>query len=144
MTARTHHALPLILLLGAAPAVAAGADRVTIELTGFIRSEAKPLLPAGFTLAVAVTGLDRAGEVNQRVGPPACHPRLMSDAAPPRIDLRFAVLDAQGKRAREGAQQLRDSSYLARETWRGGHPLRFEKSLLRDWLRAELRGLSGT
>lgn len=120
-----------------------GADVAVLEaLTGFIRAEAEPLLPAGFTLAVTVTGLDRAGEVDRRVGPPACHPRLMSDAAPPRIDLRFALLDAQGKRAREGVRQLRDSNYLARETWRGQDPLRFEKAVLREWLRAELRGLS--
>ncbi len=108
------------------------------ELAQLLRTEGARRLPTGWTLTVAVTELDRAGALEPWRGPQFCWLRIMRDVYPPRIDVRFAVTDAQGERRRE----LRDLNYLQQAAFPDQDPLRYEKALLRGWLRAELEGLS--
>jgi len=107
------------------------------ELARFLRVEGARLLPDGWTLAVAITQLDRAGALEAWRGPQFCDLRQMRDVYPPRIDLRFTLTDAQGRR-REGQRELRDQNYLSRPVAAKPDPLRFEKAQLLDWLRTEI------
>ena len=111
------------------------------ELAQLLRAEGARRLPTGWTLTVAVTELDRAGALEPWRGPQFCWLRIMRDVYPPRIDVRFAVTDAQGERRREGRRELRDLNYLQHAAFPDSDPLRYEKALLREWLRAELEGL---
>lgn len=111
------------------------------ELRRHIERRAASLLPAGATLAVTVTDIDMAGgfEPWRRAGPDV---RIVRDVYPPRVDLRFVLLDAQGDVLREGERKLRDLTFLMRPALHASDPLRHEKALLDDWLDRELRTTS--
>ena len=82
--------------------------------------------------------MQRAGSFEPWRGPQAADVRIVRDIYPPRIDLRFKLLDADGKLLREGSRQLRDATFMMRPDLYPNDPLRYEKTLLDDWLRAEL------
>lgn len=116
---------------GAAPAV-------LDALTGTIREVSAARLPAGFSLEVTVTDVDQAGEFEIWRGPQFCDTRVMRELYPPRMELRFALKDAEGRVVREGQRRLEDQLYLVGAAQAGGDTLRFERNLLREWLRREL------
>jgi hypothetical protein len=90
-------------------------------------------------LEVHFTDVQRAGSFEPWRGPQAADVRIVRDIYPPRIDLRFGLLDADGKLLREGSRQLRDATFMMRPDLYPNDPLRYEKTLLDDWLREELR-----
>jgi hypothetical protein len=108
-------------------------------LAQFLAERAAPRLPAGQRLEVHFTDVQRAGSFEPWRGPQAADVRIVRDIYPPRIDLRFRLLDADGKLLREGSRQLRDATFMMRPDLYPNDPLRYEKTLLDDWLREELR-----
>ncbi|WP_338499145.1 DUF3016 domain-containing protein [Delftia tsuruhatensis] len=107
-------------------------------LAQFLAERAAPRLPQGQRLEVHLTDVQRAGGFEPWRGPQAADVRIVRDIYPPRIDLRFKLLDADGKLLREGSRQLRDATFMMRPDLYPNDPLRYEKTLLDDWLRAEL------
>lgn len=107
-------------------------------LAQFLAERAAPRLPQGQRLEVHLTDVQRAGSFEPWRGPQAADVRIVRDIYPPRIDLRFKLLDADGKLLREGSRQLRDATFMMRPDLYPNDPLRYEKTLLDDWLRAEL------
>ena len=65
--------------------------------------------------------------------------RIMKDTYPPRLDIQFKITDADGKVLSEGKRELTDLDYLRRLILPSSDPLRYEKDLLNDWLREEIR-----
>jgi hypothetical protein len=59
------------------------------------------------------------------------------DIYPPRIALRFRLADAKNTVLKEGERTLSDPMFLAKGHGDRSDPLRHEKALLDDWLRAE-------
>jgi DUF3016 family protein len=106
-------------------------ERVVVE-TG------ERLLPPGRSVAIPVTDVELAGEFEPRRGPQFAHTRFMREVFPPRIELEFRVQDALGRVLAEGRRTLRAPLYLTRSVRAADDRLRYEKSLLADWLRAEL------
>jgi hypothetical protein len=62
---------------------------------------------------------------------------VVKDHVPPRIDLDFRLLQADGSLAREGHRELRDPLFLSSVSPMGSDRLRYEKSLLERWLERE-------
>lgn len=116
-----------------------GTAALLAELARFIRQAGERELPAGLSLEVRVTDLDLAGEFEPWRGPQFERFRVLKDVYAPRIDLEFRVTDTDGRVVGEGRRSLRDADYLARSIRVSGDRLRYEKDLLRDWLRQELR-----
>jgi hypothetical protein len=114
---------------------------VLAELEAFIQTTAPRFLPAGASLEVRVTNLDRAGDFELFRGPRATDVRIFKDIYPPRIDLEFRLTDGAGQTLREGTRELRDLSFLTRTVRTTNDRLRYEEDLLRDWLRDEFRAL---
>lgn len=108
------------------------------ELAAFIRTAGESYLPPGHRLEVRVTNVDMAGEFEPARGPQFDRIRLMREIYPPRIDLEFTLRDGSGGVVTEGRRELRDMNYLLRPVLPQGDRLRYEKDLLRDWLRGEL------
>lgn len=99
---------------------------------------AAPRLPAGHRLEVLFTAVDLAGEFEPWRGPQWGDVRIVRDIYPPRLGLEFRLLDPAGRVVRSGTRALSDLAFLMKLT--GGFrddPLRHEKALLDDWLRAE-------
>jgi hypothetical protein len=102
---------------------------------------AEPRIPAGHRLEVTFTAVDLAGEFEPWRGPQWGDVRIVRDLYPPRLGLEFRLVDAAGRVARTGRRELSDLAFLMKLT--GGFrddPLRHEKALLDDWLRAEFPG----
>jgi hypothetical protein len=106
-------------------------------LAKYLRTRAERVLPAGERLEVTFTDVQRAGNYEPWHGPRLDDVRIVRDIYPPRIDLRFRLLDANGSVLREGERTLRDSAFLMRDGAHETDSLRFEKRLLSDWLRKE-------
>ena len=96
--------------------------------------------PDGQQLAVTITDIKRAGDYEPWHGLQMQDVRFMRDIYPPRVSLQFTLTDAQGQVIDQGERKLVDSSYLYGGTRLSDtDPLRYEKRLLDDWLRRELR-----
>jgi len=63
--------------------------------------------------------------------------RIVRDIYPPRIDLTFRLLAADGSTLTSGKRELRDLGFLSRTNMYSNDPLRYEKTLLDDWVRKE-------
>jgi hypothetical protein len=161
---KTVPMIGLLILTLACPARAQG-DRVTVEITHpeqftdfktscvarpvdvealaaelerFVKTTATRRLTEGQRVEITVTNIDMAGDIEVWRNPRFCDLRTMKDVYPPRVDLTFRILDAEGKAIRAGTRRLVDVNYLDRSAPSGVDPLRYEKSLLADWLQREL------
>jgi hypothetical protein len=100
--------------------------------------QAKYYVPDGHTLNVTVTDVDMAGDFEPWRGPRFDDIRIVKDIYPPRINLAFRLTDAAGNVVKEGRRELRDLSFMMKITMSfRDDPVRHEKALLDDWLRAE-------
>ena len=122
----------------------AGARGLMSDLERFLREAAARRVPGGQRLEITVTNIDMAGEIESWRGPGRCDLRLMTDVYPPRVDLQFRILGADGAELRAGTRRLRDSNYLTHAAPVTADQLRYEKALLLAWLQQELRGSTGS
>lgn len=109
------------------------------ELARFVRQTGERAIPADRKLEVRVTDVDMAGEFEPWRGPQLEATRFMREVYPPRIDLEFTLTDAGGHVVAAGKRALRNPLYLTRAAMLKDDRLRYEKELLREWLRSEFR-----
>jgi hypothetical protein len=102
----------------------------------YLAEQAAPRLPAGQRLEVRITDVQRAGGFEP--WRTRTDVRIVRDIYPPRIDLEFKRLAADGSTLQSGTRKLRDNTFLMRPDMHPNDPLRFEKALIDDWLRKEL------
>ncbi|MEN4903490.1 DUF3016 domain-containing protein [Luteimonas sp. TWI1416] len=111
-----------------------------VQIAEHIRRRAERELPPGSTLEVTIHDIRRAGMYEPWHGPQLDHVRIVKDHYPPRIDLDFVLRDASGTIVAEGPRELRDMGFLQRAgSTMSSDALRYEKQLVDDWLRRELR-----
>ena len=110
------------------------------QIATHVRRRAERELAPGSTMDVTIRDIRRAGMYEPWHGPQLDHVRIIKDQYPPRIDLDFVLRDADGAVVAEGSRELRDMGFLSRPgaTMRSD-ALRYEKQLIDDWLRRELR-----
>jgi len=99
---------------------------------------ARQLAP-GQRLDITVTDIRRAGRFEPWRGPSMDQVRIVRDVYPPRIALRFEWQGADGRLLKSGERTLSDPAFMMRASTRSDDPLRYEKTLLDDWLDRELR-----
>ncbi|HKR75707.1 MAG TPA: DUF3016 domain-containing protein [Rhodanobacter sp.] len=105
-------------------------------LKSYTENRAGKMLPPGEHLDIVVTDIDRAGNFEPWRRGTLREVRIIKDVYPPRIDLRFRLLDANGKVIREGTRKLRDPSFMSDSiNTSGSDSLRYEKALIERWLR---------
>lgn len=107
------------------------------SLSEHLRKRADRVLPPGQQLQVTINDIKLAGDYEPWRGPNFEDVRIMKDLYPPRIDLHYRLLDADGAVIREGDSRLRDMSYLQRTVPFNNDALRYDKRLLDDWLNRE-------
>lgn len=113
------------------------------QLRDHVLTQAQRLVPPGLHLAVTFTDIDMAGDFEPWHGPRWDDVRIVKDIYPPRINLSFRVVDAEGNIVKEGRRELRDLAFLMKITLGSQQdPLRHEKALIDDWLRAEFPRVS--
>lgn len=110
------------------------------DIAEYLRKRATARLPQGDRLEVTITNIDRAGDYEPWRGMQRDSIRYMRDVYPPRIDLDFKLVGADGSIRAQGSRKLADISYLMRSTRIGDtDSLRYEKQLIDDWLREEFK-----
>ncbi len=109
-------------------------------LAEHLRKQADKQLPEGQKLDVTITDIKRAGDYEPWHGSRLDDVRIMRDIYPPRITLQFTLTDANGQVIDQGERKLSDTAYLLNSSMPSNtDPLRYEKRMLDDWLRRELR-----
>ncbi len=105
-------------------------------LQAYMENRAGKMLLPGEHLDIVVTDIDRAGNFEPWRHGTLREVRIIKDVYPPRIDLRFRLLDANGKVIREGMRKLRDPAFMTGSVnTPGSDSLRYEKALIDRWLR---------
>lgn len=105
------------------------------DLSAYVASRAARTLPDGQRLIVTITDVQRAGRVEPWRGIGWQDLRIVRDTTPPRIELVFQHVGANGAVLKEGTRTLRDIDFLGRHGLRRDEPLAYEKNLIDDWLR---------
>jgi hypothetical protein len=113
------------------------------ELEKFLIDTGARYVPEGMKLNVRVTNVDLAGDFELFRGPQADHVRITKGLYPPRIALEFELLDGTGQIVKSGQRNLTDINYQTRVVYPREDYLRYEKDMLREWLRAEFGDLKG-
>jgi hypothetical protein len=109
------------------------------QLAEHVRKSASGRLPPGERLDIVITDIRRAGDYEPWHGASAQDIRFMREIYPPRITLSFKHYDANGRIVAEGERKLVDSMYLSSTSITDSDPLRYEKRMLDDWLRRDLK-----
>jgi hypothetical protein len=111
---------------------------ILLQLQRFIADTGARYLPESMRLEVKITDIDLAGDFELFRGPQFEHVRVNKSIYPPRVALEFRVVDAGDGTVKEGQRELTDLDYQLRVDYPREDPLRYEKEILRDWLRGEL------
>ena len=111
------------------------------ELQNFIVTTGARYVPADMKLNIRVINVDLAGDFELFPGPQADQVRIIKGLYPPRIVLQFEVVDGAAKVVQSGKRDLTDIDYQLRSTYPREDYLRYEKDILRVWLRAEFGDL---
>ncbi|KAF1694957.1 DUF3016 domain-containing protein [Pseudoxanthomonas koreensis] len=117
-------------------------DWVT-ELARHLQKRAAARLPAGQSMHVVITDIERAGDFEPGRGLTSDHIRVMRDIYPPRMTLQVRITDTTGQVVSEGERRLVDNSFLMNSRPMETDPLQHEKRMIADWLRRELPASRG-
>lgn len=111
------------------------------ELQKFIVATGARYVPENMKLNIRVTNVDLAGDFELFRAPQADQVRITKGVYPPHIVLEFEVVDGTEKVVKSGKRDLTDINYQLRSVSpREDYP-RYEKDILRDWMRAEFGDL---
>ena len=111
------------------------------ELEKFLTETGARYVPENMKLNIRVTNVDLAGDFELFRGPQADQVRITKGLYPPHIALEFEVVDSAEKVVKSGKRDLTDIDYQLRSVYPTDDYLRYEKDILRDWLRAEFGDL---
>jgi|EndMetStandDraft_4_1072995.scaffolds.fasta_scaffold790040_1 hypothetical protein len=117
-----------------------GRDDVLERLKDHLTEKGAKVLQAGQKLAISITEVDLAGEFEPWRGSQWSDVRIVKEIYPPRINLTYKLTAADGSVVKEGKRELRDTAFMMKIT--GGFrddSLRYEKEMLDDWLREDIR-----
>ena len=117
-----------------------GQEAILAEIKDFIESKAKSYLRAGQKLEVTFTDINLAGDFEPQRGAQFNHVRIVKDIYIPRLTLDFKLTGADGKVINEGKRELTDLAFMMRVAFPPSDSLRFEKDILNDWLREDIKG----
>lgn len=121
-----------------------GEKAIMDQIRDYILLRAQTVVPAGQKLTVTFTDIDLAGDFEPWRGGQTMDVRIVKDVYPPKMDLEFKLTGPDGAVIKEGKRQLRDLAFLSKLNINRNDALRFEKSLLDDWLKNEFpKGKSG-
>ncbi len=107
------------------------------ELRAYLTQRAELVVPEDQKLTVEFTDVRLAGTYEWWRTPGSPNFRVIQDATPPRIALRFKLVDANGTVLAEGKRVLIDQNFVSESLVHLVGPLRYEKGLIDRWLASE-------
>jgi hypothetical protein len=115
-----------------------GRDATLEQIRDFLVERADKALSVGQKLVITFTDIDLAGDFEPWRGAQFSDVRIVKSIYPPRMDFTFKVTDAAGATVKEGKEELRDLAFDMRLTIDRQDPLRYEKDILKDWIRSKI------
>lgn len=100
----------------------------------------RPLLAPGERLEVQILDVRRAGAIQAAGGAGGAPARVVSDASPPRIELEFKRVGADGEIVQIGRRTLEHAGFMHHAQRYSGDSLRYERALLDGWVAQEFGG----
>lgn len=116
-----------------------GRDALLNQLKEHLVTQGSKYLSPDQRLEIKVTEVDLAGDFEPWRGPDFNDIRIVKEIYPPRVNLEFRLIGADGKVVSEGKRQLRDLSYLQTISLPTSDTLRHDKEMLSNWLRQEFK-----
>ncbi|HET7359551.1 MAG TPA: DUF3016 domain-containing protein [Rhodanobacteraceae bacterium] len=110
-------------------------DGYLASLTAWIEQRAVRVLKPQQRLRIVILDIDRAGGYEPTLGGWMSEARVVRESSRPRIELAFAVADADGTVVREGRRSL--ANLRLRNEYPGlssKDPMLYEKALIDKWL----------
>jgi hypothetical protein len=114
-----------------------GRDANLAELREHLIDRANAYVAEGQKLAITVTDVDLAGEVEPWRSPQMSDVRIIKDIYAPKIDLSFKLTDASGAVIKEGTRHLTDLTFTMNIYSDRSDRRVYEKGLIDNWLRSE-------
>lgn len=109
------------------------------QLAEHLQEEAEAHLAQGERLEVVITDIERAGDYEPAAGR-GQDIRVIREIYPPRLSLRFKRVAGDGTIVDQGERKLVDMGFMTTGTGIfDSDPLRYEKRLIDDWVRRDLR-----
>ncbi len=119
-----------------------GRDALLDQLKAHLVAQGARVLAPNQRLEIKVTEVDLAGDFEPWRGPNFQDVRIVKDIYPPRVNLEFRLLDADGKVVSEGKRELRDMAFMMTVGLSTSDALRYDKEMLSNWLRREFKRAS--
>jgi len=117
-----------------------GRDGILEELKTYLTEQIVAVMPADSTVNLTFTEIDLAGDYEPWRHHSAHDVRIVKDIYPPRFDFSYKLVAADGTVLAAGTEKLRDMSFMTRLVINRSDSLHYEKDMLRDWIRTNLRG----
>jgi hypothetical protein len=115
------------------------------QLAEHLRNSAAKQLQPGEKLQVESTDITRAGEYEPWRGPDFDRVRYIRDRYPPRMQFNYTLTGNNGQVLAQGERKLRDSGFMMGSLpINQNDPLRYEKRMIDNWLRRDLRAPTTT
>jgi hypothetical protein len=121
-----------------------GREGILATLRDFLVHQAAYQVPAGYQLTLTFTDIDLAGEFEPWRGPQFGDVRIIKPIYPPDFKFTYVLTDIAGRVVRQGQENIRDLGFDLRSTLDNQDPLRYEKSILADWMRSRMREVRTT
>jgi hypothetical protein len=118
-----------------------GREAILSNIRTFVADRADRILPEGDTLRITFTDIDLAGEFEPQRGAQWDDVRIVKSIYPPAFKFTYSVMDASGRMVKQGSENIRDTTFDTRIGFDRGDSLHFEKDMLDDWMRSNLRNL---
>ena len=119
-----------------------GRNYLLEQLKVHMQSVAAKYVKEGQHLEIKVSDVDLAGGFEPWHGGNFDRIRILRDQYPPRMELEFRLVDAEGRVISTGKRRLIDGGYLMTLSIATHDPLRYDKEMISDWLRREFKSRS--
>ena len=116
-----------------------GRDGILEQLRRHLVSQADYYIPEGCKLSMTFTDIDLAGDFEPWRGPTWSDVRIVKSIYPPAFKFTWTVTNSAGKVVKQGTEDMRVLDFEMIITLDGQDPLRYEKAILDDWMRSNLR-----
>ena len=111
-----------------------------VQLAEYLRKGTEKVLPAGQRVEYNITDIKLAGDYEPWRGSNAQDVRIVRDVYPPRMTFTFTRYGADGQVIEQGERKLSDMGFLSSGgSTLNSDPLRYEKRMVDDWIRRELK-----
>jgi hypothetical protein len=119
-----------------------GRDTILSNIRVFLAERSDHALPDGYSLKVTFSDIDLAGEYEPWRGSQWDNVRIIKAIYPPAFRFTYSVSDPAGRVVKQGSENIRDLDFQMRVADpTNDDPLRYEKSMLSDWVRSNLRNI---